>query len=326
MKILIIQLRQLGDVLLSTPIAENIKFFYPHSEVHFLTSEAAKDIVTENPFIDKVIILKNGILNEIKIELKIRKTGYHAILDIQRTGRSKRITLFSKAKIRAAFDDLKDNLYYNVLIKQTTEGYTAFERLDILKAIGIQTPTKTMPKLFFSKAVEQKIKDYLKRKKISKYFIVAPTARKTTKMWDPEEFGKLSQIISETFNIKAIIVYGSDREREIAEKCSKHISNSHIIDKPFSIKEFAALAKNAAFSLGNDSFPSHISVSQNIKTIVICGPTSGWFIQNKKTLLIYKGLKCQPCNNPEKCPFNLACYKELKHYEIVDKIMEFLNT
>ncbi len=325
MKILIIQLKQLGDVLLSTPLAENVKHFYPDCTVHFLTTKMAKEIVINNPYIDKTLILYDGILNEFKMIKRVANEKYDAILDVQRTARSKRISLFSKAKTRVAFKGKHNKPFYNLEIVEFTNGYTAFERLDLLKAIGIEKPKKILPRLYFPKEIEEKITEYLKRRNIDRYFVVSPTARKITKMWDLEEFGKLSETLSKRFNLKAIVTYGTPPEKQFAIQCAKFTNNSHVLEKPFSIMEFAALVKNAEFSLGNDSFASHVAVSQNTKTVVVCGPTSGWFPEIENVLLIYKGLDCQPCNNPDKCPYDLACYKTLKHSEIVDKVIKFLK-
>ena len=325
MKILIIQLRQLGDVLLSTPLAQNIKIFYPDSSVYFLTSSQAEDIVSENPFIDKVLTLKKGVKHEVEMIYRVRKEGFDAILDVQRTARSKRITLFSKAKIKAAFYKKGNNFPYNTLIKQETKGYTAFERLDLLKAIGIDKPEKLLPSLFFDSSTEERVKNYLINHNIKDYFVISPTARKQWKMWSLEEFGKLADKISKKLNLTAVITYGNREEKEKVKETAEHISNSHIIEKPFSIKEFAALLKLSKFSVGNDSFPSHVAVSQGVKTVVICGPTSGWYPEHKNVLLIYKGLDCQPCNNPEKCPFNLACYRELSHEEVLPRVLKFVS-
>ncbi len=325
MKILIIQLRQLGDVLLSTPLAQNIKIFYPDSRVYFLTSTQAQEIITENPFIDEVMALEKGIKHEMEMIHRVRKERFDAVLDVQRTARSKRITLFSKAKIKAAFYKNRNNFPYNTLIKQETRGYTAFERLDLLKAIGIDKPKKVLPSLFFDNITEERVKKYLQDHNIGNYFVLSPTARKEWKMWSLKEFGKLTSELSKKLNLTAVITYGSRSEREKAEETAKYIPNSHIIEKPFSIKEFAALIRLSKFSVGNDSFPSHVAVSQGIKTIVICGPTSGWYPESRNVLLIYKGLSCQPCNSPEKCPYNLACYRELSHKEVLPKVLKFIT-
>ncbi|AEA33451.1 glycosyltransferase family 9 protein [Hippea maritima] len=325
MKILVIQIRQLGDVLLSSPLAEAIKVFDSSYEVHFLTSKVAYPILSENPFIDDIVVLEDGLIGEFKVAKVIRANHYDAVLDIQRTGRSKRLTFLSSAKIRAAFDRKGNNFYYNTLIKKKTRGYTPFERLDLLKAVGIENPKRAMPKLFFSDTVERSVLEYLKGKDIDNYFVVAPAARKKTKMWDAEKFGMLASKLSKHFGLKAIVVYGSEAEREIGIKCSSFIKDAHLIEKPFDIKSFAALIKNASFMIGNDSFASHVGVSQNTKTVVVCGPTSGWFLENNNTLLVYKGLKCQPCNNPSGCRFNFACYKELDVDFVLEKSLAFLS-
>ncbi|WP_022670464.1 glycosyltransferase family 9 protein [Hippea alviniae] len=326
MKVLIIQIKQLGDVLLSTPLAEAIKHHLPKTEVHFLTSKRAEEIVSLNPFIDKIHTIEEGIINEIKVWFKVRKEQYDAVLDIQRTGRSKRITLFSKAKIRAAFDEVKDKFYYNTIIDQTTSGYTAFERLDMLKAIGIYKPKRFMPKLFSSNKDLENVKHYLAEKGIfDKFFVVSPTARKPNKMWQAEDFGKTAQALSEHFNLTPIIVYGTEKEKPIAFKVKEFAKDSIVLEKPFSVKQFAALVKLSKFFIGNDSFASHVAVSQQTKTIVICGPTAGWFIENENTILIYKGLKCQPCGSADKCPYDLECYRTLKDKDVLKRAIPFLE-
>jgi ADP-heptose:LPS heptosyltransferase len=125
--------------------------------------------------------------------------------------------------------------------------------------------------------------------------------------------------------MQPIIVYGSENEKDIALKAKQFTKDALVIEKPFSIKEFAVLIKLANFFLGNDSFAGHVATSQNTISVIICGPTSGWFLENEKTFLVYKGLKCQPCNDPKHCKYNLACYKTLKHEEILDKITDFLK-
>ncbi len=324
MKILIIQIRQMGDVLLSTPLAEAIKEIKPNYEVHFLTDNSSYDILSLNPFIDKIITISAGVLNEIKIIKIIRKEKYDAVIDIQRTGRSKRITLLSLARLRVAFEKTGDNFYYNRVIRSYTHGYTVFERMDLLKAIDIIPKNKYMPKLFFSPLDLEHVKEYLNEKKVKNFFVVSPTARKKEKMWMPDEFGKLAEKVRIKTGLEPVIVYGTDSERAIAVKCAKYIKKGHLINKPFNIKEFTALVNMSSFFIGNDSFPAHVSVSQNIKTVIICGPTSGWFLENDRTMLIYKGLKCQPCNDYKSCKLDMLCYKSLKNEDIIDPLLSFI--
>ena len=49
----------LGDVLRTTPILEALKTKYPQSKITFLTDEKAKELVQNNPYIDKIITNTN---------------------------------------------------------------------------------------------------------------------------------------------------------------------------------------------------------------------------------------------------------------------------
>ena len=55
MKILVFRPDQLGDVLLSTPVFENLKKNYPESVIISLTGSWTKNILENNPYIDKKI-------------------------------------------------------------------------------------------------------------------------------------------------------------------------------------------------------------------------------------------------------------------------------
>ena len=168
------------------------------------------------------------------------------------------------------------------------------------------------------------MKEDLKKHGVKKFFIIAPTARKKNRMWDPEYFGRLVNLIPQTNNYAPIVVYGPN-EKEMALKCFNVIKTGHIIEKSFPIKEFASLVHMSEFIIGNDSFASHMGVSLRKKGIVILGPNSGWFVENENTLLVTKGLDCQPCGDYKSCRYSLSCYRSLMPEEVFEKIGKFIE-
>ena len=56
-KILIIQLRQLGDVLLTTPCVQTIKKDSPDHHITFLSHAMGCHVLAENPYIDDHLYL-----------------------------------------------------------------------------------------------------------------------------------------------------------------------------------------------------------------------------------------------------------------------------
>ncbi|MEN0055593.1 MAG: glycosyltransferase family 9 protein [Mucilaginibacter sp.] len=71
MKILVIRFSSMGDIIYTTPIVRCLKKQIPGAEVHFLTKPAFKYIYDNNPYVDKLLLLKptlSATIDEIKAE------------------------------------------------------------------------------------------------------------------------------------------------------------------------------------------------------------------------------------------------------------------
>jgi len=319
-KVLIIQLRQLGDVLLSSPMARALKEGLG-AEVHFLTSPTGGEILKGNPFIDKVVILKKGPLEEIKTLLKVRRERYDALIDAQRTGRSKRIALFSGAPLKIAFKRGNEDFYYNATVEWVDRGYTVWERMELLKPLGIENPPKLLPEFYLTDKEVERGREIVKNLGLKEggFFVVVPTARYREKSWGFKKFGQLSRLVFENFGLTPLFAYAPGEEemaKEAFEACGKGI----ILKNPLPIREFASVVNLSAFLIGNDSFAPHLALSLKKKTFVILGAFEGWFPEIEWVVKIKKGLECQPCGNLRGCDRNLACYKELSVGEVFERL------
>jgi heptosyltransferase-3 len=269
-KVLVIQVRQLGDVLLSTPICRALKENLPKVEVHFLTSRIGKEIVSGNPWIDKVIVLEEGFISELKTIFSVLKNKYDAVIDAQRTGRSRRITFLSFSPVRIAFKKKSREFGYNKLIKWEDRGYTAWERLKLLEGLGLNIKDfeKYLPEFYNFEPI--------KSVKLDKnYVVIVPTARKREKMWEQENFVKLISFFLKETNLTPVVLYGPGEEKLV--EAYRRISDVIVPAKPLSIGEAASVIKGALLFVGLNSFASHLSVAVGTKTVVIDKKKSGWF-------------------------------------------------
>jgi len=321
MKVLVVQLRQMGDVLLSSVIAEGIKRQVPNSTVHFLTLSPNACILRGNPFIDKILTLDKSLLSELKTTLKVIRENYYAIIDVQRTGRSKRITFLSRAKLKIAFKG-KDNFYYNVLVEREPCEYTAWDRLVLLKGLGLK-PLKLFPKFYFEEGELGEVEKLVKEKIKTKYFVVVPTSRRKKRSWNPEYFGKLARMIFEKTGYTPVFT-GAKGEEELV-RTAYNSSGVGILLPAFPVRIFAGILKFSEFCVCNDSFAGHLSVALGKRVVVIIGPYEEWFVENERTVKVKKGLNCQPCSDWKKCPYELACFSTLSPEEVFSKIEKKLE-
>ncbi len=56
-RILVIRLDQIGDMIMTTPVFEVLKKYCPDAEVHVLCRHMSKDVLQNNPFVDKIITM-----------------------------------------------------------------------------------------------------------------------------------------------------------------------------------------------------------------------------------------------------------------------------
>src|SRR5690606_4777038 len=103
-KILIIQNKRIGDVLISSVIANNVKKVFPNSEVVYFVYDYTTGVLENNPHIDRIISVKEKELKKIgklaKTIIKTRKEKYDIIFDPYSKFQSRIICLFSGAKYR----------------------------------------------------------------------------------------------------------------------------------------------------------------------------------------------------------------------------------
>jgi len=101
-KILIIQNKRIGDVLIASVIANNFKRKYPDSEVHFMAYDFTLGVIQHNPNIDKIISINEKELkklpNLMKLIRQVRKENYDIIFDPDSKKQSRLICKFSGAK------------------------------------------------------------------------------------------------------------------------------------------------------------------------------------------------------------------------------------
>ena len=87
-KYLIIRFSSIGDIVLTTPVIRCLKQQVEDVEVHYLTKPAFASILLSNPYIDKVLTLKEDFLETIS---EIKEERYDYIIDLHNNLRTKRV-------------------------------------------------------------------------------------------------------------------------------------------------------------------------------------------------------------------------------------------
>ena len=71
MKILLLKYRNIGDVLLITPLISSLKSFYPDAQIDVALNRGTEDMIRLNPNISKVLIYDRHKIKSLNLISKI---------------------------------------------------------------------------------------------------------------------------------------------------------------------------------------------------------------------------------------------------------------
>jgi len=332
-KILVIKLRAIGDVVLSTAVLPSLKKFYRDAKIHFMVESSGKEVLENNPYLDRIVVLplkEWGKLSAVKAWLSgfrflktIRKEKYDLVFDLFGNPRSAFITWITGAPLRVGFSFRGRKYAYNKrVMPRGGEVHEVEFNLDALRALNV--PIVDFSPIFpLLKQEIDFIDKWIKENGLEKSFLVGlnPWGSWQAKRWGLEKFAALADKLVETYQAKVVVLWGPGEYRH-AEKVKALAHYPVLIAPQTSLKQLGALLFRCQLVVANDSGPMHISAAVGTKTVGIFGPTQ-WQLQGPygrgHGVAYKKGLTCLGCNRLS-CE-KMTCMKDLS----VDEVMEVIK-
>ncbi|MEW5676062.1 glycosyltransferase family 9 protein [Flavobacterium enshiense] len=283
-KILIIQNKRIGDVLISSVIANNFKAKYPDSEVHFLAYDFTHGVIINNPNIDKIISINDKELKKLPVLLKlirqIRKEKYDIIFDPYSKTQSRLICKFSGAKqtighkSRKKFGNWGYYTHPVEISKEKTKncGKAIEDRIHLLNQAGNFDPVNYEPKIFLSEA--EKKENWLGKYATKKVIVLGVLGSTPQKSMPYEYVAQMCDFIAEHYDVNLLFNYAPHQKEEamkIYEMCKKKENIILDIYAP-SIRDFIKLMHQCDALVANEGGTVHIAKALNKPTFTIFSP------------------------------------------------------
>lgn len=317
MKILVIRFSSMGDIIYTTPVVRCLKKQLPGAEVHFLTKSAFKFIYDNNPYVDRLLLLKPTLSETIQ-EIKSEKYDY--IIDLHNNLRTSLIKL--RTGIRSSTykkQRLRKWLSLRFNLKLVPPIHLVERYMKTVQFLGVKNDKQPID--YYIKA-EYELKKMLPASHQDNYVAFVIGATHFTKRMPNEK------IISICDDIKYPIVLlgGADVKgngNEIGNAIGQKIYNACGIT---SLDESVYLVSKASCVIGFDTGLTHIAEAFNKPIASIWGGTvpellgvQPYMVKDAKVIGI--NLSCRPCSKfgLEKCPLgHFKCMREIPENVIVD--------
>lgn len=337
-KILVIKYCCIGDVLMTTPLLEEIKRNFKNAKIDYCVGNWSKDVIINNKNISRIYIKEKNTEKDIKNTIRHENYDIIFILDLSFSD-----ILFAysiKPKILVGIDAFNRGILLNYKTKHFI-GDKIHEReiyLKTLESLGVKTSEKNM-KLYLTDKEKEIAENFWKENSLGSKKVIGvfpgggknPGTSMSLKQWGEEKYAKLSDLLIEKGN--KVILFGSKNDKETVQKTKTLMKQKCIdISGKFDLRETAAIIEKCDLFITNDSGPMHIAASVGTKTISIFGPTDPNLLKpygekhhaffTKETCVAdysstsYKNKNCHPCYRQIIGDFNNNC----KTKECMEKI------
>ncbi len=323
-KILIIQFRPIGDVLLCTPMISLLRKHYLQAHIAFMVEPLAGQILENNPNLDEIIYYrykKDDILGYLKFFRETGKNNWDLVIDAFGTPGTAWATLFSKAPVKVGYDvRIRKYAYTHRVSTQQPERYSALKKLALLKAIGIDDEIQELT-LCLHEAELAYADEYFNSEQIDTSRLTvccAPASKRESRAWLPNRWAELGDLLMEICEANIILLWGPGEEQLMQVIAESMIAKPYIIPKT-NLREMSAIIEKSHCVVSNSSGPGHIAAAVGIPTVTIHGPTTPvtWTYPDPKSHRYVQGdVPCIECNHSE-CIFLKNDPKFMQCMEIV---------
>lgn len=284
MKILLLKFRNIGDVLLSTPLVNNLRHHYPDAQIDFCVNKETEAMLTLNPNLNKIITYDRVVIKSLSSVKKLweefqfiysfKKENYDIVINLTSGDRGNLIAWISNAPTRIGYSNkswfFRKSLTHE-LPKQELR-HTVDASLDPLKLLNIPISIKLV-EIFWSPKDEQAISSKLIN--INNFIHIHPVSRWLFKCISDITMAQIIDYCQLNIGLKVVITASEDKfELEKVNKILSLTKSKPInLSGKLSLKETAALNKKAKLFIGVDTSIMHISASNNIPVLAFFGPS-----------------------------------------------------
>lgn len=346
--ILIIQTKFIGDIVLASALAKNLRLEYPEARIVFLCEARFEHFLTAHSIASDVVTFRRARMRGTPLERghelytmvrTLRRFRFDLSIDLTDSKTSRIITRFVNARTRVGYDPPERPLRWhesqpaNVLAKPFGFGerHFLYRYLSPLEALGVDlrvpVPSIQPLPLETAKALALLDRHHLRR---NAFIAVHAGASFEGRRWQPERFAIAIDEISRETGLDFVLVGGPD-ERVSAERIvAKTVSPVVNLVGTMPLETLLAVLKQARLFLGNESGPMHMAAAAGTPVVGLYGLTNPaqWGPVGVPSIALQPPMPCA-CVARELCrwpdPSKACCVWRLEVKPVVDAAREVLS-
>jgi lipopolysaccharide heptosyltransferase II len=344
-KVLLVRLRQIGDVIFTTPAVHALRRRFPDAHLTYIVEPAAAPVVIGNPHLDHVIVAPRGdglggLLADVRLGRRLRAERYDLAIDFHGGPRASFLTWLSGAPARIGYRVAGRSWMYTRAVdrpRALRARHSVENQWDLLTALGIAAPDPATNPV--EMAVEPGVAALVSKRldeagvdATAALAVVHVSAGNPFRRWPIEHFVALVSALAHEDPRRRIVITSGPSEHEAADRVIEGARARVGADAAarvvscgeFSLAELRALVERAALYIGGDSGPLHIAATSRVPIVGLYGPTlptrsAPWRDPACVTESVDAGaLPCRPCDQRVCEPGDFRCLTSIRPEQVFD--------
>jgi predicted lipopolysaccharide heptosyltransferase III len=299
--ILLIQLKRIGDLILTTPAISAIRQTFPDAKLTLMASREGAVLAPAITGVDNILVVRRD-LSDLSRFYSVFKSRFDYCIDFTRNDRSAFLAFLSGAQKRIVSYRVKRRSRfrrgaYNEFVPQRLHDmHTIDYNLSLLEPLGINGISPPV-QLSLPPDASEKAEALRRQLRIEEPFVIFhPGSARAEKFWPPDCWAEVILHATGQAGFNAVLTGGTSiTERahlaEIESKLPEPHSLSHsIIDLSGKIDllTLACLIAQARLVVTVDTASMHLAAATRTPQVVLFGPTNPfhWYPRDSPALIL----------------------------------------
>lgn len=280
MKILLLQLKRIGDLIVTIPAIRALRKEFPDAHITLVISKECQALIPVMPDIQQILITGRNI-SDLGTFCVIAQSKFDCCIDFTQNDRSAFLTLLSGATKRVASDPIRRSkirarIYNEFVPHRMRDMQTVDYNLTLLAPLGILNAARSLRLELPGAALEKA--DALRREaKIDSSFVIFhPGSARPDKFWEADRWAELIDHAQSKSQIHCVISGGISKLEQEHIRAIKSKLRRPVVDLSgkTDLLTLAALIARARLLVTVDSAPMHLAAATGTPQVILFGPTN----------------------------------------------------
>ncbi len=302
MNILFIQLKRIGDLILTTPAIAAARAKFPDAKITLVISSEGKALAPAISGVNKLLVMPRGLAGT-KTAIAVAGSRFDYCVDFTRNDRSALLVLLSRAKKRIVSFRIKvrskfRTRFYNEFVPhRMRDSHTIDYHLALLAPLGISDPSRAV-QLQLPKSSREKAVELLESQHIRKQFLIFhPGSARAEKFWNAQRWAEVMNEAGDKHDVDLVLTGGPGALEQTHVDDIKSKVRHRVVDLSgkTDLLTLAALIARARLLITVDSAPVHLASAAQTPQVILFGPTNPFHWRPRESpALILQGESASP--------------------------------